>query len=549
MKLPLTGQLFLIPAHGRLLVMPRAPGETVAVQSEVRTIVVVGGGTAGWITASLVAAEHRDSAQPPEVVLVESPDIPIIGVGEGTWPSMRMTLQRIGLPEADLLRQCEASFKQGTRFTGWSRPGEAQQYVHPFSLPAEYATLNLAEHWLATGGAVPFADFAAPQARVIAGGLAPKQRATPEYAFNVNYGYHFDAGKFARLLHRHAVTRLGIRYVPGNLQQVEHRENGDIAALVLDTGERLAADLFVDCTGQRALLIGRYPEAGFVSVKHVLFNDTAIAAQVPYADPGQPLPSVTCATAAPSGWIWDIGLQTRRGVGHVYSSAHASEAEALATVRDYVARVSPRTDLEQLAFRRIPFEPGHRRQFWVGNCVAVGLSGGFIEPLEASALALIEQSASLISHQLPVNRETMTVVARRFNEKMAYHWERVVEFLKLHYVLSERDDSEYWRACRDPATCPTSLRDKLLLWQQQAPWHDDAPRVDELFPSASYQYVLYGMGFRPALMSARGAALHRDRERVGRVVQANAEKARQMCSLLPTNRALLDSLTQMRGVA
>jgi len=519
------------------------------VQDAVGRIIVVGGGTAGWITASLLAAEHRESASPPEVVLVESPDIPIIGVGEGTWPSMRMTLQKIGLPEADLLRQCEASFKQGTRFIGWSRPGDGSQYIHPFSLPAEYSTLNLAEHWLETDGAVPFADFVTPQAAVIAAGLAPKQQATPEYAFNVNYGYHFDAGRFAQLLHRHAVERLGVRYVSGNLQQVESRPDGDIAAIGLDTGERLEGDLFVDCTGQRALLIGRYPEAGFVPVKDVLLNDAAIAVQVPYADPRQPIASVTCATAVPSGWIWDIGLQTRRGVGHVYSSAHTDADAATATLRDYVARVSPGTDLDRLAFRRIPFEPGHRRQFWVGNCVAVGLSGGFIEPLEASALALIEQAATLISRQLPVNREVMAVVARRFNEKMAYHWERVIEFLKLHYVLSRRDDSDYWRACRDPASCPGPLRDKLLLWQQQAPWHDDAPRVDELFPSASYQYVLYGMGFRPALRAARGADLRRDRERVARAVQATAEKARQMRKLLPANRELLNLLTPMRGVA
>jgi flavin-dependent dehydrogenase len=519
------------------------------VQDAVRRIVIVGGGTAGWITASLIAAEHRESARPPEVVLVESPDIPIIGVGEGTWPSMRMTLQKIGLPEADLVRRCEASFKQGTRFAGWARPGDGSQYVHPFSLPAEYATLNLAEHWLDTDGRVPFADFVTPQAAVIAAGLAPKQAATPEYAFNVNYGYHFDAGKFARLLHQHAVVRLGVRYVSGNLQQVESRPDGDIAAIVLDTGERLEGDLFVDCTGQRALLIGRYPEAEFLSAKDVLLNDAAIAVQVPYADPQQPLPSVTCATAVPSGWIWDIGLQTRRGVGHVYSSAHTSEPEATATLREYVARVSPRTDLGRLAFRRIPFEPGHRRQFWVGNCVAVGLSGGFIEPLEASALALIEQAAALISRQLPASREVMTVVARRFNEKMTYHWGRVIEFLKLHYVLSERDDSEYWRACRDLGSCPDGLKDKLVLWQQQAPWHDDAPRVDELFPSASYQYVLYGMGFRPSLRASRVATPRRDGERAERVVRANAERARQMRAALPANRELLDILTPMRGVA
>ncbi len=548
MKLPLTGQLRFRPVV-RGLALPGAAAETEVVRDSVRRIIVVGGGTAGWITASLVAAEHGDSEQRPDVVLVESPDIPIIGVGEGTWPSMRMTLQKIGLPEADLLSQCEASLKQGTRFAAWARASDDSRYIHPFSLPAEYSSLNLAEHWLETDGAVPFADFVTPQAAVIEAGLAPKQPATPEYAFNVNYGYHFDAGRFARLLHEHAVGRLGVRHVSGNLRQVECREDGEIAAIVLDTGERLAGDLFVDCTGQRALLIGRYPEAGLVSVKDVLFNDAAIAVQVPYADPNQPLPSVTCATAVDAGWIWDIGLQTRRGVGHVYSSAHTSEDRATAVLQDYIRRVSPRTDLERLTFRRIPFEPGYRRRFWVGNCVAVGLSGGFIEPLEASALALIEQAATIISRQLPVNRDTMTVVAKRFNEKMAYHWQRVIEFLKLHYVLSQRDDSEYWRACRDPGTCPASLRDKLVLWQQQAPWHDDAPRVDELFPSASYQYVLYGMGFRPAFAAARGAALRRERERVTQALQANAEKVRQMRKALPTNRELLNALTPMRGVA
>jgi flavin-dependent dehydrogenase len=519
------------------------------VQDEVRRIIVVGGGTAGWITASVVAAEQRDAARPPEVVLVESPDVPIIGVGEGTWPSMRMTLKGIGLAESDLVRECEASFKQGTRFAGWARQDDESWYLHPFSLPAEYSSLNLAEHWLAAEGAGPFASFVTPQAAVIEAGLAPKQRVTPEYAFNVNYGYHLDAGKFARLLHQHAVTRLGVRYVSGNVERVEERADGDIAAVVLATGERLAGDLFVDCTGQKALLIGRQPGTDFVSARDVLVNDTAIAVQVPYAEPNQAIASVTCATAVSSGWIWDIGLQTRRGIGHVYSSAHTSEEQAMAALRDYIACISPRTDPDALAFRRIGFEPGYRRQLWVGNCVAVGLSGGFIEPLEASALALIEQAAAIIGRQLPLDRETMTVVARRFNEKMGYHWGRVIEFLKLHYVLSQRDDSDYWRACRDPASCPDSLRDKLLLWRQQAPWHDDAPRVDELFPSASYQYVLYGMGFRPPPGAMRGAALRGNRERAGRLAQANAEKARQMCNLLPTNRELINSLTSMRGVA
>ena len=516
----------------------------------VHRIVIVGGGTAGWITAGLVAARHRRNPERQlSVVLIESPDIPIIGVGEGTWPSMRMTLQKIGLPEADLLRGCDASFKQGTQFLDWREAGTGHRYIHPFSFPAEYSSLNLAGYWLNQASNIPFADFVTPQARVIDRGLAPKQASTPEYAFNVNYGYHFDAGKFAQLLHRHAVENLGVEYVAANVRGIEAAEDGDIAAVMLDSGDRVEGDLFVDCTGQRGLLIREHFDVDFVSVGDVLFNDAAIAVQVPYARPDDPIASTTQATAVANGWIWDIGLQSRRGIGHVYSTAHASEDTALATLRDYVSRTSKGVDLDSLQFRSIPFEPGHRRQLWVRNCVAVGLSGGFIEPLEASALALIEQSASIISEQLPVNREIMDVVAKRFNERMLYNWERVVEFLKLHYVISAREDSQYWRDSRSEASCPDGLREKLTLWQQQPPWHDDAPRVDELFPSPSYQYILYGMGFVPEFNYLGRAEIDRERRRVEALLQANDKKARQMTSLLPTNRDLLSSMTSLRGVA
>jgi flavin-dependent dehydrogenase len=519
-------------------------------QKPIHRIVIVGGGTAGWITAGLIAARHRERPEREiHVVLIESPDIPIIGVGEGTWPSMRMTLQKIGLPEADLLASCDASFKQGTQFIGWADAGTEHRYIHPFSLPAEYSSLNLAGYWLSQASKIPFADFVTPQARVIAAGLAPKQASTPEYAFNVNYGYHFDAGRFAQLLHRHAVDKLGVDYVPANVQAIESAEGGDIAALTLDTGQRVEGDLFVDCTGQRGLLIREHFDVGFVPVKDVLFNDAAIAVQVPYAQPDDPIASTTQATAVANGWIWDIGLQTRRGIGHVYSTAYSDEETAMQTVREYVRRTSPGVDLEALQFRSIPFEPGHRRRLWVRNCVAVGLSGGFIEPLEASALALIEQSASIISQQLPVNREIMDVVAKRFNDRMLYNWERVVEFLKLHYAISARDDSPYWRDNRANASCPEGLREKLALWQQQPPWHDDAPRVDELFPSASYQYVLYGMGFMPEYSYLGRSELERDKPRVNKLLQACDKQARQMTSLLPTNRELLNSMTSLRGVA
>lgn len=516
----------------------------------IRRIVIVGGGTAGWITACVIAAEHRNNVDRRlHISLIESPDIPIIGVGEGTWPSMRLTLQKIGLSEADLIRECGASFKQGTEFRAWSERGEEHRYYHPFSFPAEYASLNLARYWIEQRSRVAFADFVTPQAGIISAGKAPKQTTTPEYAFNVNYGYHLDAGRFARLLHTHAVNELGVHYISGNVEQVGSGDNGDISTVTLASGEQIAGDLFVDCTGQRALLIGEHFGVDFVSVKNTLFNDAAIAVQVPYTNVEQAVASVTRSTATDAGWIWDIGLHSRRGVGHVFSTAYTDVDSATAVARAYIAGVSPETNPDDLTYRHLSFEPGFRRELWVNNCVAVGLSAGFVEPLEASALALIEQSASLISQQMPANREIMAVVARRFNDKMSYHWGRLIEFLKLHYAISRRSDSDYWNDCRRPESCPDSLCDKLTLWKQQPPWHDDAPRVDELFPSASYQYVLYGMGFTPQYSFVPGMNPERERNRVDALLHGNSEMLRQMLNLLPSNRELVNAITASVNVA
>ena len=506
----------------------------------VRQVVVVGGGSAGWITACLVAAEHRGSGT-AAVLLVESPDVPTIGVGEGTWPSMRTTLRRIGIAEDDFIRQCDASFKQGTRFVGWRDGRDADAYIHPFSWPLDYANANPALRWLAEGGELPFADAVTPQAGVIARGLAPKQAATPEYAFAVNYGYHLNAGKFAALLQRHAVTVLGVRHVRANVAGIESRPDGDIKALALDTGQRLPGDLFVDCTGQRALLVGEHYGQRLVSAADVLFNDRAVVGQVPYADAdADAIAPVTNASAQDAGWIWDIGLPTRRGLGHVYSSAHVDDETARRTLRDYVEETSPALAGESVAYRTIAFRPGHREAFWKRNCVAVGMSAGFIEPLEASALALVEHAAAIIAEQLPRDREIMAVVAKRFNARMHYHWQRIIEFLKLHYAASARDDGAYWRDHRDPRSWPESLREKMTLWQQQPPWHDDAPLLGELFPSASYQYVLYGMGFRPRYGAAKAecAAQGGSQAVSGRA----REQARRMVALLPTTRALVRAI-------
>jgi hypothetical protein len=458
-------------------------------------MVVVGGGSAGWITAAVLAAEHREL----KISLIESPDRPAIGVGEGTWPSMRSTLHRIGLPEIDLIRECDASFKQGSRFDGWIRGAagaEGDRYYHPFSLPQGYGEVELIGAWQHGHAQHPYADTVTPQVQLCEHGLAPKQVTTPGYAGAVNYGYHFDAVKLGQVLQRHATTKLGVHHILAEIESVRSHENGDIAALRTRELGDIEGDLFVDCSGMSALLIGQHYGVAFRSEKGVLFNDTAMAVQVPYEDPATPLASATIATAHAEGWTWDIGLPTRRGVGLVFSSAHSSDEAAERTLRAYLQRTG--SPAEVASPRKISFNPGYREHFWHRNCVAIGLSAGFIEPLEASALALVELSAAMLRDEMPVDRADMALVAKRFNEAFAYRWARIIDFLKLHYVLSQREDSDYWRAHRRADTQPESLRELLQIWRHRPPSRVDFYRIEEVFPAASYQYVLYGMGFKPA---------------------------------------------------
>ena len=467
-------------------------------EGSISRVVIVGGGSAGWLTAGVIAAEHRidpQAEQPFELLLIESPDVPTIGVGEGTWPSMRTTLQRIGLSETDFLRECDASFKQGTWFRNW-QTGGGDTYSHPFTVPIDYADINLAPHWLALADAPAFADAVTPQTALFADCLAPKQITTPEYAFVVNYGYHLDAGKFAELLRQHCTEKLGVQHVKANVLQINAADNGDIRSVTTDAAGEIAGDLFIDCTGTKSLLLGEHFEIPFESQRAYLFNDTAMAAQVPYAEKDQPIQSCTHSTAQTSGWIWDIGLPTRRGTGHVYSSAHISDDDATAQLLAYIREIAGDAAAAKVEPRKIRFEPGHRQEFWHRNCVAIGMSSGFIEPLEASALVMIELAAGMIADQLPRTREIMDIVARRYNRKFRRHWNQIIEFLKLHYVLSARDDSPYWLDNRAADAIPDKLSEQLALWRYRSPWHQDAEAVDDLFPIPSYQYILYGMGCR-----------------------------------------------------
>jgi len=512
----------------------------------VSRIIIVGGGSAGWLSAGVIAAEHRIDAQAKqrfELVLIESPDVPTIGVGEGTWPSMRATLQRIGLSETDFIRECDASFKQGTWFRNWLT-GDGDTYSHPFTVPTGFADINLVPHWLALTAPPQFADAVTPQTALFADCLAPKQITTPEYAFVVNYAYHLDAGKFAELLRRHCTERLGVKHVKANVSQINSAGNGDILSVTTDRAGDIAGDLFIDCTGTASLLLGEHFEVPFQSQQAYLFNDTALAAQVPYADQDQAIQSCTHSTAQTAGWIWDIGLPTRRGTGHVYSSAHISEDEATAQLLAYIREIAGDEAAAAIVPRKIRFEPGHRREFWHRNCVAIGMSSGFIEPLEASALVMVELAAGMIADQLPPTRDLMDVVAKRYNRKFLRHWNQIIDFLKLHYVLSARNDSPYWQDNRDVTSIPDRLAEQLSLWRYRSPWHQDAEAVDDLFPTASYQYVLYGMGFRTEPRHTGSRQQDQHRRQAAELFGRNAARAKQLRQALPGNRELLNKVRE-----
>ncbi len=512
----------------------------------VRRVVIVGGGTAGWLTAGIIAADHRAAHEDGvRVTLVESPTVPILGVGEGTWPSLRDTLRRIGVSETAFIRRCNASFKQGSRFDGWKTGAADDFYYHPFEAPPDADAVDVLALWRAAPPGTPFGEAVSCQAGLCLEGRAPKQAVTPEYAAVANYAYHLDAPAFAALLQEHCMDNLGVRHVRDDVVGALRDDAGGVAAVATREAGAVEGDLFIDCTGSKAVLLGETLGIRTKSASDVLFNDRALAVQAPYAGDAEPIASQTTGTALGAGWVWDIALQTRRGVGYVFSSRHRGEAEARSELSAYLRRAAPHSGVSGEDARLIRFQSAYRETPWTENAVAVGMAQGFVEPLEASAIVMIELSATMISDTLPPRRGMMAGAARRFNERFSYRWGRIVDFLKLHYILSQRPEA-YWADHRDKATWPDRLARLVEQWRYEPPSREDFAETLEIFPAASYAYVLYGMGFATESRMTRrrkdapeNAALH-----VGDV----SSKLKKFLGGLPTNRELLSHI-RSRGLS
>lgn len=496
-----------------------------------KQILIVGGGTAGWLTAGYLA--KRLGADLPggvDIRLVESSSIGILGVGEGTFPTIRKTLATIGVDEAELVRRCGATFKQGARFANW-RTGD-DHYLHAFQQVDERSGLELLPYWLlGAGGDEGWDEVSTPQKKAADAHRAPKLPSHPDYVAPLNYAFHFDAVILAELLRDQAVAN-GVAHLTDTVTEVIVGADGAIAGVRTEANGLLEADLYIDCTGFRAELIGKALGMPWRSCRDVLFCDSAIAIQVPYARADDPIASYTISTAQQSGWIWDIGLDHRRGIGHVFSSAHTDDAGAEAALRTYIGQAA-----EGLEMRKFRFDAGYREINWHKNCVAIGLSSGFFEPLEATGIVFSEVAAAMVANLFPWGGDYETS-ARQFNEIMRRRYERALDFIKMHYSLTERRDTPFWRDNVEAASVPDSLHELLDRWRFRPPNEMDTDANIDIFTEASWQYVLYGMGWKTDLSDRAGLYRYHDEARA-----AFAEVRRQAqvaIHNLPTNRELVE---------
>ncbi|WP_066525827.1 tryptophan halogenase family protein [Erythrobacter sp. CCH5-A1] len=485
----------------------------------VRKVVIAGGGTAGWTVA---AALVKNLGPLIEIVLVESDAIGTVGVGESTIPTARRFHELLGLDEAQFLRATGASFKLGISFENWTREGE--RYFHSFGVTGRSTWMADFQHmWLearALGVAGPLGDYSLETQAALAGkfrtgGSVP-----------LNYAYHLDATAYGLFL-RDFAEKLGVTRHEGRILEVRRDgESGDIAALALDDGSVVAGDLFIDCTGFRGLLIEETLETGFEDWTHWLSTDRALAVQTAAAGPARPY---TRAIAHDAGWQWQIPLQHRVGNGLVYASAHLSDDAAL-------DRLKGRLEGEMLTEPRvIRFRTGTRAKAWNRNCIAIGLSSGFVEPLESTSIHLIMIAVTRLMQLFPFDGVT-AALADRFNQLSRTELEGIRDFIILHYHLNAREGEPFWDGCR-ALDLPESLASRIALFRESATAFQAS---DELFRIDSWVQVMLGQGLKPEAHHRLGQMI--GRERLGRSLAELAQGIGKAVAGLPSHQAFLDHL-------
>ena len=445
-------------------------------QSAVRRVVVAGGGTAGWMTAAAIAKTMGSTV---ELILVESEMIGTVGVGEATIPPLRTFNRLLDIPEDAFMRETKATFKLGIQFEGWTNGSDT--YIHSFGTTGrDHWTSGFQHFWKrgrVEGLAGPLSDYCLEYKAALEGKFARLPND------GMNYAYHLDSAQYARYLRQFAERHGAVR-IEGKIREVVLDPlSGDITALDLDNGQTIEGDLFIDCTGFRALLIEGALHAGYDDWTHLLPCDRAIAIQTRSVGPAVPY---TRSIAHDAGWQWRIPLQHRMGNGIVYCSQHLSDDEArerlLATVEGEKL-VEP---------NHLRFRTGMRRQHWVRNCIAVGLASGFMEPLESTSIHLIQRSILRLLRMFPV-AGVMECDRQAFNDQTVEDFITIRDFLILHYNVTERTDSAFWRQCRR-LPIPDSLAHRIELFTKTGRIHCAG---DELFRENSWLQVMLGQGLEP----------------------------------------------------
>jgi tryptophan 7-halogenase len=486
--------------------------------SVVRKVVIAGGGTAGWNTAAALIKQFGELL---EVVLVESEEIGTVGVGEATFPSILAFHRLLELEEREFMRATKATFKLGISFENWGGLGD--RYIHAFGTIGRSTWMGDFQHfWLAAkedGFGGDLGDYCFERKAAEAGRFAMSE------AVKINYAYQFDAGLYAAHLRRMSEAR-GVKRIEGKIARVEqHPESGFVTSLVLESGEVVAGDLFVDCTGFRGLLIEQTLKAGFDDYSQWLRTDSALAVQTPSTEE---IPPYTRSIARDSGWQWKIPLQHRVGNGLVFCSQYQSADDARTSLLGNL-------DREPLFEPRlIRFKAGRRLKAWDKNVISMGLSSGFIEPLESTSIHLIQIGVTRLMQLFPFSGITNAVI-KRYNEQSRVEYERIRDFIILHYKVTEREDTPFWRDCRH-MEIPDSLAERIELFRESGLAYQ---ATDEMFRVESWMQVMLGQRLRPRGYHHMGRMLGPDRLRKALdTLKGSIEGA---VSRMPTHREFLQS--------
>ena len=496
----------------------------------IRKILIVGGGSAGWMAAALFANLFQGLY---DIELVESEAIGTIGVGEATIPAIKKFNDLLDLNEDEFMQLTKGTFKLGIEFIDWWKKGHS--YVHGFGvIGQDLEWLRCHHYWLAAqarGEAPDFADMSINTAAALAGKfMRPRSDMAESPLAHIAYAFHFDASLYARFLRSYAEAR-GVRRTEGKVVDVALRsEDGFVESVTLEGGQRIEADLFIDCSGFRGLIIEQAMKTGYEDWTHWLPCDRAIA--VP-SDRVSPLSPYTRSTALKAGWQWRIPLQHRTGNGHVYSSNHIDDADAEDAL---LSSLGSRPEVEP---NRIRFTTGKRRQTWNRNCVALGLASGFLEPLESTSLHLIQSAAIRLVRLFPDRGFDPAVIAE-FNRQTDFEYERIRDFIILHYKATARNDSDFWQHCRDMEV-PATLERKIDLFRSSGRiFRED----EELFGEESWIQVFLGQGVVPR--SADPLVAIKDPEQIKLYLSNIAMTVGKCVGVMPTHEQFIDAINRAR---